>query len=109
MELDPSFMRNYTLQASCHRYLGEFDKADASIKEVLSRYPEELRIKLLYARLLIWKGQYVEAEETIESVEDADPTFPELRYLHALSLAVRGKNSEALSLYKVSTLIHFLR
>jgi len=110
-ELDPFYIENYRYQVRCYRILGEFDKAIASMKEMLEIEPEDSGLKIRHARLLIWMGEYIEAEEIIASVEEADPTLLEIKYPRALSLAVRGKKNEALALiqsiesYYFSTLI----
>jgi adenylate cyclase len=96
-ESDPRYIDNYMFLARCYRLIGELDKADASMKELISRAPEDLGVKLRYARLLIWKGEYIEAEEIIARVEEADPTFPAIKYPRALAFAVRGKKNEALA------------
>ena len=61
-----------------------------------------------YARLLIWMGHYIEAEEIISSVEKIDPSLPDIKYPRALALAVRGKKSEALELTFVQGLDYYI-
>ena len=110
IELDPLEARYLNLRASCYRFIGEYEKAEADLEEMERMDSHDLNTRLLHARLLIWMGKHDEADRIIGEVEQINPDFPIIRYPRALMYAIKGDNEKALGLIegKHSYAFHYL-
>ena len=88
------------LCALCYLYTGEFEQAVALIKRAIDIEPENGNLHLNYARQLIMRKNYDEAEKEIALADKIEALRPRARRLRALIFAAKGEKESALSLIK---------
>jgi tetratricopeptide (TPR) repeat protein len=80
--------------------MGEFEEAAILIREALELEPDDMTVRLYYARLLIMMEEFERAEEIVDGVEKRDPKNEDIPYTRAWLFAIRGKREESLKIIK---------
>jgi TolB-like protein/tetratricopeptide (TPR) repeat protein len=100
IELDPLSPTACELCAICYFSIGEFEEATIQIKKALEINTDDYWLHLNYARQLIMKKKYKEAEKEIATAEKIAPGRPRTQHLRAFLLATKGEKEKALRLIK---------
>ena len=83
-----------------HFKVGDLDKAAESARQALSLDAPCVPARVLLAKVLLEKGRYGAAAETLRSCQSAAPENPEVPYLLGVALEKRNQYAEALQQYQ---------
>lgn len=81
---------------------GDLDRAAANAQEAISVDPKGLPARLLLAKVLLEKGQYVEAGSQLAQAEQLAPDNAEVHYLMGISWERRRQFAQALRSYDLA-------
>ncbi len=98
--MDPASVVYRELSSSCYVKMGEFEEAVVLIREALELEPDDMTLRLYYARVLIMMQEYERAEEIVTGVEERDPKNEDIPYTRAWLFAIQGKREESLKIIK---------
>jgi Flp pilus assembly protein TadD len=95
-ELDPDNPDAFYYQALTHLALADTAQALTVLSDGVERAPLSSRLKLLLARLLLYDGNYDEAESVLNTLLRFKPRDPETLYLRGLVSLAKGDSTQAL-------------
>lgn len=98
IELAPLYIFSRIILATCYRGMGEFEKAEAYLKDVLNLNPQNPLCLSHLVRHMIVVGRYEEARKFLTELEKVAPEFYLLPAYKAQILAARGERDKALVL-----------
>ncbi|MGQ9471011.1 MAG: tetratricopeptide repeat protein [Candidatus Aminicenantales bacterium] len=98
IELAPLYIFSRTILATCYRGMGEFEKAEAYLKDVLNLNPRNPLCLSHLVKHMIVVGRYEEAEKFLTELEKVAPEFYLLPEHKAQLLAAKGQKEKALAL-----------
>lgn len=98
IELAPFYIFSRTMLATCYAGLGEFEKAEGYLRDVLSLNPRNPMCLGHLVKHLIRVGKYEEAGKLLTELESVAPRFYLLPEYKAQLLAARGEKEKALAL-----------
>lgn len=98
IELAPLYIFSRTILATCYRGMGEFEKAEAYLKDVLNLNPRNPLCLSHLVKHMIVVGRYEEAEKLLSDLEVVTPSLSILPAHKAQLLAARGEKDKALAL-----------
>ncbi len=98
IELAPFYIFSRTILAFCHQGLGEFEKAEAYLREALNLNPRNPFCLGHLTRHLIQVGKYEEAGKFLMELESVAPSFWRVPGYKAQLQAARGEREKALAL-----------
>jgi len=81
---------------------GDLDRAASSAQEAISIDPKSLPARLLLAKVLLEKGQYVEAGAQLAQAEQMAPDNAQVHYLMGVSWERRRQFAQALQSYELA-------
>ena len=93
LELDPDNGEAHAVMAGLLPMFGNWARAEAEMRPVLARHPQEIRIR--FARLLADTGRLGEALGLVRQAVAAEPDVPRARNFHARLLQDNGRLAEA--------------
>ena len=86
IEVDPTYLRSYVLNAMCYRYVGDFETGARILERALEFQSNDYFMHLEYANHLMMLGFYDKAEEELSMAEklksDSTGGFRALLYAH---------------------------
>jgi serine/threonine protein kinase/Tfp pilus assembly protein PilF len=97
IELGEPTLNGYRLLAYCQEASGQAEEAVASSRKLMESEPDNLDLKLFYARMLVAAKRWEDAEREIGVAEKLDPRNPGVSLSRALILAARGEKEKALA------------
>jgi serine/threonine protein kinase/Flp pilus assembly protein TadD len=94
---DPGTFR---LRASCYEHVGRAEEASADARKASEMDPEDLSVRLFYARMLINQQKLEEAQKEITVAEKLNPRASGIAFTSSFLAAARGEKENALTLVK---------
>jgi len=95
LKIKPDWDKAIILQAQIAMLSGDMNKAKASIKNAIARYPNNIKLKKLFGQLLIKAESYKEAIEVYQQLVASDPKDLESEFTLGLIYLQLDQNEKA--------------
>jgi tetratricopeptide (TPR) repeat protein len=95
LKIQPDWDKAIILQAQIAMLSGDMNKAKATIKNAIARYPNNIKLKKLFGQLLIKAENYKEAIEVYQQLVASDPKDMESEFTLGLIYLQLDQNEKA--------------
>ena len=82
-----------------HSALGEFDKAETALLQLIRERPNDVNLQVELGNVLVWQGDFTSAVQVFRDLREAYPDDPEMEMALGEALAWSGNGDEALQIF----------
>jgi tetratricopeptide (TPR) repeat protein len=100
LSIQPDWDKALIFRAQIAAYVGDFNKAKAVLQEASAKYPKDVKIKKLYAQVLIKAKDYASAGQVYQDIINADPKDDDSRFALGLVYLQQDEDDQAEQLFK---------
>jgi tetratricopeptide (TPR) repeat protein len=81
-----------------YRQTGEMDHAATVYEQLANKYPKSVPIKMVYAQILIDRGNYAKVQQIVDELNKTNANDPQVQAMTGMLLLHNGKTDDAVNL-----------